>query len=299
MADEALQTALALKAATEEQLQLVKNSYQVGMAPIVDVQEAQARLALAKAQEIYSRQDLLVKRKAMSLFTGHVMPSNTRIRSAFTIQAAHIGVRESWVETAERRNFQVRLAELALEVAKKDVDAHQADHLPTVDLVASYGNAVTGNNVAYGIARPGTDVDTSAIGVQIVIPIFSGGATSSRLRESLSLQEKASAELSKARQSAALEAEQAFLETTYGASQIEAYTSALSSSESSLEAMKIGYEVGLRISSDVLNSQRQYFETKQKLAKAKGDTLLAGLRLKAAIGVLEEADLTEISQFFE
>jgi outer membrane protein len=131
------------------------------------------------------------------------------------------------------------------------------------------------------------------------LPIFSGGATVSKDREAVALREKALADLDNARRTAALQARQAYLGVTSGLSQVKAYEAALTSSKSALESNKLGYEVGVRINIDVLNAQSQLYDTRQKLIKARLDTLIAQLKLKSAAGNLVEDDLVAINSLLD
>jgi outer membrane protein len=121
----------------------------------------------------------------------------------------------------------------------------------------------------------------------------------SRDREAVALREKALADLENARRTAALNARQAYLGVTSGLAQVGAYEAALLSSQSALDSNKLGYEVGVRINIDVLNAQSQLFDTRQKLAKARLDTLAALLKLKAAAGTLADEDVAAINSLLE
>ena len=145
----------------------------------------------------------------------------------------------------------------------------------------------------------GIDSKTGTIGLQLSIPLFAGGAVSSKDREAVALKEKSVADLDVARRGAALAARQAYLGVTSGLSQVRAYEAALLSSQSALDSNKLGYDVGVRINIDVLNAQSQLYDTTQKLAKARVDTLAALLRLKLAAGILGEDDVSAINTLLE
>jgi outer membrane protein len=131
------------------------------------------------------------------------------------------------------------------------------------------------------------------------IPIFAGGAVVSKGREAVALKEKAASDLENARRTAALNARQAYLGVNSGLAQVQAYQAALTSSQSALDSNKLGYEVGVRINIDVLNAQSQLFDTRQKLAKARLDTLAALLKLKAAAGTLGEDDVAAVNALLD
>ncbi len=131
------------------------------------------------------------------------------------------------------------------------------------------------------------------------MPLYQGGLVSSREREAAALKQKAASDLDSARRAAALAASQAYLGVSSGTAQVKALEAALVSSQSALDSNKLGYEVGVRINIDVLNAQQQLFTTRRDLFKARYDTLLAQLRLKAAAGSLGEDDVQQINALLE
>ena len=137
--------------------------------------------------------------------------------------------------------------------------------------------------------------EVTSVALQLNVPLFAGGRVSSVSREAAALRMKADADLEDARRSAALAARQSWLGVTSGMAQVKALEAARVSSTSALDANKLGYEVGVRINIDVLNAQTQLADTLQKLARARYDTLLAQLRLKAAAGTLGEDDVLAIN----
>jgi outer membrane protein len=198
-----------------------------------------------------------------------------------------------WSTMAETANPGVQAAQAAFEIAAREIEKQRAGHYPTLDLVASRNKNAVGNSAIPNFG--GSESDNNSIGLQLSIPIFAGGATVSKEREAVALKEKAAADLDNTRRQAALGARQAYLGVTSGLSQVKAYEAAMISSQSSLDSNKLGYEVGVRINIDVLNAQSQLYATQQSLSKARLDTLLALLRLKAAAGSLKEEDVQAIN----
>ena len=123
------------------------------------------------------------------------------------------------------------------------------------------------------------------------MPIFAGGAVSSRTREAVAMRERARQDLEASKRAAEFNARQSYLNVTNGLAQVKALEQALVSSETALQSNRVGYEVGVRINIDVLNAQQQVFQTKRDLARARYDTILNGLRLKSAAGSLTENDV--------
>jgi outer membrane protein len=186
------------------------------------------------------------------------------------------------------------VAELSLESAKRDISKNRAGHYPTLDLVASSTHSHTdGQTYASNTSA------NKGIGVQLSVPIFSGFAVTSRVRQSIALEDKARNDLEANRRNAALNARQSFLGVNSGLAQVKALEAAEVSSNSALESNKLGYQVGVRINIDVLNAQRQLYQTRTDLAKARYNTILAGLKLKAAAGSLREEDLQPVNALLQ
>jgi len=143
------------------------------------------------------------------------------------------------------------------------------------------------------------DIDANNIGLQLNLPIYQGGAVSSRVREAAANYNAALSSLEGARRNAALSARQSYLGVVNGLAQIKALEAAQESSQASLDSNKLGYEVGVRISIDVLNAEQQLYQTRRDLARAYHETLMARLRLKSAVGALDEADLQEINALLQ
>ena len=131
------------------------------------------------------------------------------------------------------------------------------------------------------------------------MPIFQGGSVASREREASANRAAAASTLENIRRNAALSARQSYLGVANGLAQVRALKAALVSSQSALESNKLGYEVGVRINIDVLNAENQVYVTRRDLAKATFDTLLAQLRLKAAVGALSEDDVAQINALLD
>jgi len=290
-AEEVLASVQALKSAASEQLQLAKRSFQVGTVTVTDVNEAQSKYDLASAQEIAAQSDLAVKREALSLLSGKPPQSLDRLRPGVQIAPPLPANIEDWVSSAEKSNPAVQAQQLAFAIAKRDVEKARAGHLPTLDAVATYGNSHSGNssNGTSSLSR------NNAIGLQLLVPIYAGGATQSKVRESIALSDKAEADLETQRRNATQAARQAFVGVTSGIAQVRGYEAAVLSGKSAVDSNKLGYEVGVRINIDVLNAQSSLADTQQKLAKARYDTLISQLKLKAATGTIEAEDIEQIN----
>jgi outer membrane protein len=296
LAQDTLATARAQKVAIAEQLESAKRNFEVGTATITDTHEAQARYDLTSAQEIAADNDLSGKRQALRAVIGKEPEGLKNLRSGVQLVRPQPDDINKWVEMAEASSASVQIYQALYEIATREIEKQRAGHYPTLDLVATRGRSSATNSSTLGF---GSDSNASTIGVQLSIPIFAGGAVVSKDREAVALKDKAGADLENARRTAALNARQAYLGVTSGLAQVKAYEAALTSSQSALDSNKLGYEVGVRINIDVLNAQGQLFDTRQKLAKARLDTLAALLKLKAVAGSLGEDDVAAINALLD
>ena len=283
---------LAQKAAVAEQLAAAKRNFEVGTSTITDAREAQARFDLVRAQELAAENDLQVKRLALDHLVGRpdVIPAGLATPVKLPTPAPNDYT--AWVAVAEERHPTLRSARINVDLAKLEVDKAAAGHKPTLDLVASYSR--TYNNGSSSSALTAISQNT-AIGVQFNWPLFSGFATQNRIRETLALEEKARADLEAARRGIGQATRAAFFGVLSGLGQAEALEAAEASSQSSLDANKLGYQVGVRINIDVLNAQSQLFQTKRDLARARYDVLLGDLKLRQANGSLQLSDLASLN----
>jgi outer membrane protein len=186
----------------------------------------------------------------------------------------------------------IRQLNLALEVARLETQKANAASLPTVDLVARYQTTTNNGSVASSLFA-GSNAYT--VGFNINLPLFSGYSIQNRVKETLSLEDKARADLEAAQRNVAQTTRAAFMGVDSALGQVRAYQAAAISSQSALDANKLGYQVGVRINIDVLNSQSQLYDTKAKLSKARYDVLVGNLKLRQASGILKAADLQAIN----
>jgi outer membrane protein len=282
----------AQKSAINRQLEQAKANFDVGTATITDVNEAQARYDLTVAQEIAAINDLDVKKRTVQSVIGELPQKLATARADLRTTSPQPADMEKWVEVAEQNNLTLSIQQQAFEIASQEVERQRAGHFPTLDAVGSY-NSTYANG---GINGFGTDLKDTTIGLQLQIPIYQGGAVSSRVREAVANKQKAQEDVEVARRQAALDTRQAYLNLVSSIAQVSAYEQALTSSQSQLDSTNLGYEVGVRTSVDVLNAQQQLFSAKRDLLQSRYNYLLSILKLKSATGLINEADLADINQ---
>jgi outer membrane protein len=285
-AQDNLTSTQAQKVATTEQLASAKRNFEVGTQTITDTHEAQAAYDLVVAQEFAAINDLDNKRTALQVIIGQAPGELAPLRPGVTIAAPEPAAVDPWISSAEGQNFAVISAQLSLEIAKREISRNRANHLPTANLIAqTQHNSVTANGTT----------KSNAIGVTWNIPIFNGFAITSKVRETIALEDKARNDLESTKRLASQNARQAFLGMNSGLAQVKALEAAELSSKSSLDSNKLGYQVGVRINIDVLNAQRQLYATQRDLSRARYDTIMNGLRLRSAAGTLKEEDLAPVN----
>jgi outer membrane protein len=291
---ESLEFVKAQKVAVAEQLAAAKRNFEVGTSTITDTREAQARFDLVVAQEIAADNDLRIKRLALNQLVGsnNIEPKSLSSQAKFT--SPDLQSLDQWVQKSAEYNASVIQSRTALEIAKLETSKAEAGHKPTVDLVAGYTPARYKNGVS-GINAAIRDTNTSSITVAFNMPLFAGYATQNRIKETLALEDKARSDLEAAERSVAQATRTAFFGLQSGIGQVNALQAAEASSQSALDANKLGYQVGVRINIDVLNSQSQLFQTKRDLAKARYEVLMGQLKLRQAAGTLNETDLAGIN----
>lgn len=289
----------AQEAAISEQLAQAKRNFEVGTSTIVDTHEAQSRYDLAVSQEIAAESDLEIKKETLRQIIGTIPRELAPLRANVLLSPPQPTSMEKWVDAAESSNLLVQSQAAGFEVANGEVDRNRAQHLPTLNLVVSDGRQSSSLGT---LGIPGafsTDIYARQGGVQLNIPIFSGGLVNSQVRQAVAMRDKARQDLENARRTAALSARQSYLGVTNGIAQVKALEQALVSSQSSLDSNKLGYEVGVRINIDVLNAQQQLYSTKRDLSKAIYDTIMAGLKLRNAAGLLGDDDVQQVNAMLE
>ena len=283
----------AQKTAVAEQLAFAKRNFEVGTSTITDTREAQARFDLVTAQEIAADNDARVKKLTLDQLVGRSDTLPKALAAPYALPALQPEDPNAWVQQAEGVHPSIRQALSALEIADLEIKKAEAGHQPTLDAVASYNITRNPSGTAQQLAASRSNSTT--VGLQFNLPLFAGFATQNRIRETLFLKDKAASDLEGVRRSVALGTRAAYFGVLSGRGQVRALEAAELSSQSALDANKLGYQVGVRINIDVLNAQSQLFQTKRDLAQARYNVLLGGLRLRQANGTLTEQDLQPVN----
>ena len=291
--EDSLASIQAQKKAVEEQLASAKRNFEVGNTTITGVRDAQARFDLTNAQEIAAENDLRIKKLALDLAVGLQNTKPKRLANDKQLIALPTEDMNNWVAQSEVTSPIVRQAQLALEIARREVNKANAGHKPTIDAQLSYSGVR--NDSGSSTSALASHIYNPSASVVLNVPIFTGFSTMYRVKETVALEDKARSDYENARRSTAQATRTAYLGLVAGLSQVKAYEAAEASSQSALDANKLGYSVGVNINIDVLNSQSQLYQTKRDLAKARYDVLVTNLKLRQAAGTLTPADLQPIN----
>jgi outer membrane protein len=288
-----IELAESQKAAVSEQLAQAKRNFEVGVATITDTNEAQAKYDAIVAQEIGARNDLENQRTALRAIIGRMPHDLKRLGPGFEPTLPSPNSVDAWVDRALADNLAVRIAQYNADIATLEIERQRAARLPTVDLVASVNaNAATGS-VNTGFSG---NQRQAAVGIQLAMPLYQGGFVDSKVREALALQEAARHNLEVARRNALFLAQTGYSGVASAAASVKAFEQALVSAQTAYESNKTGQEVGVRTNLDVLNTQQNVFQARHDLAQAYFNYLLGVLRLKSAVGSLDEQDLEDVNR---
>jgi len=287
---ESVKFSQAEKKAIGKQLEQVKAHFEAGILAITDVKETQSRYNQAGAQEIAANTQLKLAKEALQVITGrnykHIAGSGAGIKLVKPNPASI----EAWVKLAEKNSKQIQAFKHAVEVAQKNLEQQRAGRKPTVDLVASHGGTFTNDLNGNTSDRNKND---NSIGVQLNIPLYTGGAVASKTRDALHNVKRARHELDLQKQLINEEVRSDYLTIISDISRVSSLKQALNSAETALEATQAGFEVGTRTAVDVLLSLRNVFAAKRDFASARYSYLLNMLRLKKAAGTITVNDVKQ------
>jgi outer membrane protein len=297
-AQDTLATTGARKTAISEQLASAKRNFEVGTATITDTREAQALFDLATAQEIAADNDLRSKRVVLDQLVGRSQVEPKQLIVPVALPALVPADIEAWAQRADATHPAIRRAQIGLDVARLETDKARAGHAPTLDALASLNTAHAIGSAATRNGSKGTTTSGS-IGVQLNLPLYTGGLVENQVKERVVLEEKSRNDLEAARRAVSQNTRTAFLAVQSGQAQVKALEAAEASNLLAVEATLLGYRVGVRVNLDVLNAQTQLFTTRRDLAQARYNVLLSGLRLRQASGRLTTDDVAALDQLLK
>lgn len=294
-AKDSLDFAIAEKKAIGQQLRQTKQRFEVGLSAITDVHEARAGYDAAVAQEINARNTLDIARESLREITNRDFSYLAALSDDMPLERPNPTHIDTWEGRALKQNLELLAADAALQVIAKEMDIAKAGHYPTLDLIGQY-RAYDNTDAGYSSSLESSD---TTVRLELSIPIYSGGLTSSRVRQASQEMNQAREELEQQRRATIRETRSAYLNVVTGISQVEAQKQALSSAETALEATQAGFEVGTRTAVDVLDAQRVLFGAKRDYSRSRYDYMLSTLSLKLAAGTLGPEDIRHVNQWLK
>ncbi len=303
-AEDRLTSIHADRTAIARQLEQAKQRFEVGLIAITDVQESQAAYDQAIANEIAAKRSLATAREFLREITGQHVPALSAPGEDFPLITPTPNDETSWVDLSMSQNLNLVASRLDERIARDEIAFRRTGHYPTLDLFARTGesNEDGDASTAGGPVPPSTSTidqtqETDVIGIQLNVPIFTGGGTTSRVREAVYLHRAAREQLQRVTRETERQARDAYLGVISERSRVSALEQAVESSRTALEATEAGFEVGTRTIVDVLNSQFSLYLAITNYYQSRYDYVLNALRLKQAAGNLAVQDLERIDQF--
>lgn len=291
--------------ALQRQFEQAEQRFEVGLTAVTDVHEARASYDNARARAIVARNRLEDSKEALHELTGRYFDDLDPLQEQLPLTEPAPASADEWVDIALSSNPDVLFAQRGVEVADANARLQRAGHYPTLDFSASMSEFTNNEYVARDPATqlplgtfPFTN-ESLTYSLRLAVPLYQGGYVSSSSRQARYQLNAAQQDL-EATQRATLRATQnAYRAVVAGIQQVEAFGQALVSAESALEATQAGFEVGTRTIVDVLIAEQRFFQAQRDNSNARHNYIVDHLRLKAAAGVLAEADLREVNQILD
>ena len=288
-AQDNLKFTIAEKEATARQLDQAKQRFEVGIIPITDVHEAQAGFDQVVANEIEASNNVDNQKEALREIIGENSVILNELGDQLPLKKPEPSDIKVWSTAAEQNNFNIIAALNQAESARKSIDLQRSGHLPQLDMVASY--AYSDVNSSFGFRG-----DTQNIGVRLNVPLFEGGAVTSKTRQASYEHEAAKENLNAVKRTVNREVKNAYRGVITNMGRVEALKAAVASAESALAATEEGFTVGTRTMVEVLNEQRNLFKAKRDFARIRYDYLVQSIKLKQASSNLSQNDLEQINR---
>ena len=301
-AEDRLTSIHADRTAIARQLEQAKQRFEVGLIAITDVQESQAAYDQAIADEIAAKRSLATAREFLREITGQHVPALSAPGDDFPLITPDPSDESSWVDLSMSQNLDLLASRLDEQLARDEVAFRRTGYYPSIDFVARTSERKADGDTT--IERPispdpttesiDTTQDFDYIGIEVSVPLFTGGGTSSRVREAVYLHRAAREQLQRVTRETERQARDAYLGVVSERSRVKALEQAVASSRTALEATQAGFEVGTRTIVDVLNSQFSLYLAITNYYQSRYDYVLNALRLKQAAGNLAVQDLERI-----
>lgn len=287
------QTRQAEELAIQRQLEQVTERFEVGLLPITDVHEIQAIFDDARVNSLEANGALDIAFDQLQALSGKSHNQLAGLKDGFNAEAPIPAAAESWVEFALANNFELKASQLTQQAAVETAKAAKAQHLPKVTISADYSKRDIEATASAGAMM----TEETAINLNLTMPIFSGGLTSSQSRQASYQAQTAEQNYIATKRNTMQAARSNYQSAITNAARVKAREQAITSAESALKATQAGYEVGTRNIVDVLLAQRTLFQAKRNYSNAKYDYILSMMRLKQVAGQLSPKDIFELNSW--
>lgn len=291
LAYEELELNNSLSKSLSGRLRALQARYQHSEGTSTEIQETAARLAIAQADTISAEDNLLVAVRELEAMLGAVPTRILGLDNSVSLSPLQPSSLQDWLDRARNNNAQIRLAQEALDVADAEVDQASSRYLPTIDLVASFAKADSEN-----LSTLSQRTDTFVIGLQMTIPIFTGGYTTAAVSRAREVRRQRQHELNAAIETAMAETTMHYTGVIQGAERVRALEAAVESGEVSVDAAEKGFKYGVTSNLNVLNEQERLFNTRHELIRARLEHLLSQVELARAVGDLATPTFDQINQ---
>ena len=286
----------AEKRAIERQLEQTKQRYAVGLTAITDVHEAQAQFDNSVAQEIIANNAVETAREQLREITGkyHAKLDMLNTKTFSTVKPSTPAT--DLVKIAKDKNLNLQVSKITVDIAKEQIELAKAGHYPKLTLNASYGDSLTdseSNGVSFD-DQPRSD--SSSIGLNFSVPLYSGGATVAATDQARAFYVAASQDFETDYRAVTRSVITSYNQVVSDIATFKALEQAVISAQSALKATEAGFEVGTRTIVDVLISTQNLYNAKRNLADVRYRYVVSTLRLKQATGTLSREDLVGINQ---
>jgi outer membrane protein, protease secretion system len=295
LAQDQLALALSQKQAYTTQLDAARKRFSAGAGVRTDIDDAQARVDMAIAQELEARQNLGYTRRQLQVMVDVPIAELAPVDpDKLRRLAPDPGTLQNWTDRAEQSSPELRSLRAQLDAAKLEIEKAQAGHKPTLDAIAQW--SVSDSN---SVNTVGTHYDQKAIGLQLHVPLYSGGYVNSQVRQAIDEQERISETLEATRRDLALRVEKEYRGITEGAERIRALEQAVRSAETTVISSRRSFEGGARTLVDVLNAEQQRVSAQRDLANARYEYMASRIRLRALAGEADDQAVRELNDWLK
>jgi outer membrane protein len=285
------------RASIQEQLLKAEAQFDAGLISVTDINEAKTKKALIEAEQIGAIQKLKIKKREIQIITGNLPGKLTPLNPIITFTKID-NLADDWISIAQENNLELQIKKDEIKIAEREIDSKRSGHFPTIDAIASRSRNWDKGGFPYGTTKnEGIRNYSDTIGIEISIPIFSGGMTSSKVREAVLLKSKLEEDVEYLRRGIELKVRGYYLSLQTNFSEISAYQQAMEAAELQLESTQLGFQEGLRNSVEVLDSQQILFNAKLNVLESRYNYLMNFINLKLSVGMLSISDLDEINQY--